>query len=203
MAPGDSQGGRAGSGPAPEEKGSDAIADTRLPETQERADGVGTGGEDDARAGGRGPFRNERAGLEAVQHAVMQGEDLAGRLDQPGGHEELSLGRAGHDHGDLGLNFGLAHGECGHLGEVLGRLHEPDRIGDQQRAEAKGCVTCGGDGHTCDTCRRSAPFQPCRPPRPALRREHPAKRADRADTRVGPKDRERLSGRRKTRRNLA
>ena len=84
MGPGDSQGGRAGDPPAPEEKGSDAIADARLPETQERANGGGPGGEDDARAAVRRPLRHERAGLEPVQHVVVQGEDLVRRLGQPG-----------------------------------------------------------------------------------------------------------------------
>ena len=84
MARGDSQGGRAGDPPAPEEKGSDAIAHARLPETQERTNGGGPGGENDARAAVRGPLRHERAGLEAVQQIVMQGEDLVRRLGQPG-----------------------------------------------------------------------------------------------------------------------
>ena len=54
MGPRDSQGGRAGDPPAPEVKGSDAIADARLPEAQERANGDGPGGENDARAAVRG-----------------------------------------------------------------------------------------------------------------------------------------------------
>lgn len=132
-ASGDSDGGRAWSPPAPGEDGRDAIGGARsAPCGEERADGGGAWNEDDAGAARTGRrLGHQRAGLQAVEHVLLEGEKVVRDLAQPCGEAGPLLGRLGQEQRRVAGAFRLAAEALIHRAELPARPDEPRRGGNQ------------------------------------------------------------------------